>query len=139
VVADLLWNDREVAMQGLMHDAAEAYLGDVTNPLKQMLPEYKAIEEKFDAAIACAFGIPTPFNSMVRHADLMSLAQERRDMFNSSSYSSLRLPAPPPQLLNPWPPHTAEIQFMARFNHLVFGEKHTDIFIIKTVTPIERW
>ena len=44
-------------LEALMHDAAEAFLGDITRPLKQMLPDYKRIESETERAIFSRFGI----------------------------------------------------------------------------------
>ncbi len=41
----------------LMHDAAEAYVGDMVRPLKDALPQFKAIESGVEAAIGKRFGI----------------------------------------------------------------------------------
>jgi hypothetical protein len=40
-----------------LHDATEAYLGDVVKPLKNMLPEYVVVESRMERAIAEAFGV----------------------------------------------------------------------------------
>lgn len=37
-----------IALEALMHDAAEAYLGDVSTPVKQELTEYKVIEKRVE-------------------------------------------------------------------------------------------
>lgn len=42
---------RRVQLGCLLHDASEAYLSDVTRPVKQELPQYKLIEEPLQAAI----------------------------------------------------------------------------------------
>ena len=41
----------------LLHDAAEAYVGDLISPLKSLLPEFKAIEDNIQSAIYNKFGI----------------------------------------------------------------------------------
>lgn len=45
-------------LAGLLHDASEAYLGDVVRPLKRILPEYVKIEEAWQNAIERRFGLP---------------------------------------------------------------------------------
>ena len=49
---------KEYALHALLHDATEAYLGDVIKPLKNILaPLYEPLEQKWEIAIATAFGI----------------------------------------------------------------------------------
>ncbi len=54
-----------------LHDAAEAYLGDIVQPLKACLPDYKRIEHSFEAAIAERFDLPGDLFSheIVKKAD----------------------------------------------------------------------
>lgn len=42
---------KQVQLACLLHDASEAYLSDITRPLKKHLPEYLAIEKKVQDAI----------------------------------------------------------------------------------------
>lgn len=66
------------AMWGLLHDASEAYLGDVARPLKCLLPQYQTMEEMVQRAIAKAFGLPWPIPSGVKVADNRALMAEKR-------------------------------------------------------------
>lgn len=70
----------ELRLEGLLHDASEAYMKDLPQPLKTMLPEYKAIEKRVDAVIREKFGLPATTSPEVKHADLVMLATERRDL-----------------------------------------------------------
>ena len=42
---------RKVQLACLLHDGSEAYLSDVTRPVKQELPQYKQIEDPLQAVI----------------------------------------------------------------------------------------
>jgi hypothetical protein len=45
------YEDVELVKLALLHDASEAYLGDVNSILKRMLPDYMAIEERVQDVI----------------------------------------------------------------------------------------
>lgn len=47
----------EHALAGLLHDASEAYLGDIVAPLKPLLRDYCYLEERFDRTISDVFGV----------------------------------------------------------------------------------
>lgn len=66
----------------LMHDAAEAYIGDMVKPLKVMMPEFVAIERKLESAIEQAFGIDFSFHANeIRRFDRAMLKAEKIAMW----------------------------------------------------------
>ena len=80
----------ELAMWGLMHDAAESYCGDVISPVKQILRmvddlEFGDIEARLMDVIIHRFNLAIPIPEIVREFDLRLLATERRDLFGPCS------------------------------------------------------
>jgi hypothetical protein len=55
--ASLADNEKALLLTALLHDAAEAYLGDCVAPLKKLLPRYREIESWWQAAIAERFDV----------------------------------------------------------------------------------
>lgn len=72
-------------LAALLHDAAEAYLGDMVKPLKVLLPEFAALEDQVTAIIAATFGIDFTDYAPIKHADLIALATEKRDLMPHSA------------------------------------------------------
>jgi len=71
-VADIVAKEHpELALEALLHDAAEAYIGDQASPIKKELPDYKALEATVEASIRLAFNLG-PKNPIVKAADYQS-------------------------------------------------------------------
>ena len=112
----------EHAMVGLMHDATEAYTGDVTSPMKRVVPEFEIIESKVWAAIAHAFGLPLKMSPEVKQADLVMLSTEARDLMGPRPAKWMDMPEPLDETIRPMSPDEAEAAFLLRFEELT-GER----------------
>lgn len=110
----------EHALAALLHDAAEAYVGDVASPLKHLLPDYQGIEARVEAAVFKRFNIDTPLDPCIKRADLIMLATEKRDLMpeHLDDWDCLAGIAPMPQPLVPMAPPTARYCFLDRFFEL---------------------
>lgn len=74
-------------LHALLHDAPEAYLGDVINPLKRMLPEYQRAEHGVWLAVCERFDISPCLPTSVRYADRIAVMTERRDICSEAPAS----------------------------------------------------
>jgi 5'-deoxynucleotidase YfbR-like HD superfamily hydrolase len=113
------------ALQGLLHDGAEAFLGDVAAPLKRCLPDYKVIEKRVEAAVLSRFGLPTVLDGCVKRGDLCMLATEQRDLMPDHDdvweWETIPGISPLQERIVPLAPYFAKAQFMSRFEELTRG------------------
>jgi len=70
-----------VQLACLLHDAAEAFIGDVVKPLKIMLPEYAKIESRIEGIIAEKYCVCLG-DSRIREIDHAMLIAERKALFS---------------------------------------------------------
>lgn len=107
----------EHALAALMHDASEAFIGDVSKPLKVLLPDYQVIEERIEAAVFSRFGLPIKLPECVKHADRVLLRTEQRDLMGADGHhwSYTQGAAPLPRRIEALPPGLAKQLFLTRF------------------------
>lgn len=139
VYVSLLVDGTGCELQGLLHDASEAYLGDVSKWLKHTptMAPYRAIEQAVQSMIYRKYGCPEEDSQAVKDADWLMVRYEgemglpgwgmhcrtMRDRHgksnltpvNSKEYAQLkRLPA-----WQPWSWQRAERKFLERFDRLL--------------------
>jgi hypothetical protein len=85
--ANAVGGQRGLALKrcALMHDAAEAFIHDITRPLKILLPDYRAIEAVLERRLAERFGLEwtSGRRQQIKRADMEALAIEKRDVLRS--------------------------------------------------------
>jgi len=110
----------ENALWGLLHDASEAYTGDMVKPLKRHMEEFKRIEDQLMKTICHKFGLPEEMPEDVDAADLSLLALERQYLMGEPPrpWNVLERVEPADIKLVLLPPEDAEYIFLSRFQEL---------------------
>ena len=104
----------EHKLEALMHDAAEAYILDMSRPIKQGLSNYKEIEDRLMRLIADKFGFSYPLSEAVKGVD--------NDMLELEWYA-LMLQDADFDAIQCWSPKDAERKFLEVFRTLTSDKK----------------
>ena len=72
-IVHLLGGTREQVLEGLLHDATEAYLTDVPAPFKQFLPDWKKLDADLDSKFRAWAELPQEKDALVKKADWIAL------------------------------------------------------------------
>lgn len=87
---------RQEALTVLLHDAAEAYMGDMPRPMKDwlrrtggpnLLASLRTLEWNIDAAVSLKYGTIHPFPAVVHDLDFRILRDERTQVMNRSPHT----------------------------------------------------
>lgn len=120
-VAELL--PPELRGYGLLHDAHEMIVGDLTTPVKQAIhavyhrrEPLELLVSRIDEAIFVAFGLDYPMPPSVareiKHADMTMFATELRDLMVPAAHAWGTLPSPREKRVIPLEWQAAEQEFL---------------------------
>lgn len=123
----------ELALTALMHDASEAYMSDLSRPVKHSpeLTGYRDAEQRLETIIADKFGLVFPYPPEVKQADNRMLYTERRDVlgpkvaWTTDTENVLGFEGNDRQpydfKITPWQPKDAERVYLERYHILTNG------------------
>ena len=110
--------DPEHALEALLHDAAEAYVGDVSTPLKAMLGLiYTDIEQRIDRVIRAKYGLPERETLVVKCIDKSVMTLELQDIMHVTT-TCQNVPRPHTGTVRYYTPEIAKRAFLSRFYYL---------------------
>lgn len=112
-------------LQGLLHDASEAYLVDVPRPVKPFLPGYFEIEAQLEQVIAQRYGLSWPIPAEVKTADSAMLLLERDQIMATPPmpWNEEGLARIKPFSLPCWDPEEACIEYLDTFVELMAAQE----------------
>lgn len=112
---------KDDAKWGLLHDAAEAYLGDLSRPIKRFSilgTEYKKIEENLMIVVCAKFKLSPAMPCSVHKMDDVLLMTEKRDLVPNSPAKWRETVEPLEKRIECWTPRLAEHMFLKRAQEL---------------------
>lgn len=111
----------KLALVGLLHDASEAFVGDVASPLKKMLGRvYTDIEDAIQEEIAKRYDLEYPFPIEVHEADKRLYWAERQEIAPGPKDTLWHQDLRAARKVSPkgWRPDKAKKLFLKRFEEL---------------------
>lgn len=115
-----------IAINILLHDSGEAYLPDVTSPIKGLFPDFKECEDRMLRVIFQALGIEMLESDIYlqfqKHVDRSIVLNEREVVMpnhpNTRCWGMDKLNPLPGIFIKKWPPQIAKSAFVNRFHML---------------------
>lgn len=112
----------EDAYDALMHELGEPTCGDMTGPLKSIVPSFKAIEKRCERAGLVVFGVPMRDPALIKRFDLRMLATEKRDLIPHAGVRDNDTHRIEPfdsfRIVRPWEFDEAAERFIDRYHQL---------------------
>lgn len=105
-------------MEGLFHDAAEAFIGDVTRPLKSMLGQYAYIEDLILKDVFRRLNLNWPLTENIHIADLSVMAAEIEVLMPEGIRDWLKEVEPARVNIRCLAPEQAKQMFLCRYQEL---------------------
>ncbi len=133
----------EFGLEKLLHDAAEAYIGDMSTPLKSLFPDYIELEKSVSNRIADHFGLAHGYSSLpeVKFADTIILITEKRDLMPDLPHDPDMwqwvldqgiYPVKP--RIDVWSPEESRMMFLQRYDEFIHPEKYPELEAISKKT-----
>jgi hypothetical protein len=119
VIVSEICGEGPIGLWALLHDASEAYLNDITRPLKHSreLSGYRLIEASVQRAICKRFALEAAEPELVKHVDALVLRAEQRDLMTMPADWRMQGDAHPLKI-DPQPSSVAKRAFLKRFHDL---------------------
>lgn len=102
---------------GLLHDASEAYIGDMPSPFKKFFADYKEIESNILKMIVSKYGLDSEEPEAVKVVDKRMLHTEARTLIPGCSWLDTSKIYPDVKIMA-LPPQKAEELFLFAFSSL---------------------
>jgi hypothetical protein len=131
---------QQFALEGLLHDAEEAYTGDMVSPLKRHNPVFRQIADRIKGVIYELYQVPYSDGEAVHYADRVALSTEARDLRPGKRIKECRCgdECPLNGKIKPWSQEFSRYQFLRRFNELFHGGNPIESARIRPVNPGRR-
>jgi hypothetical protein len=107
------------ALEGLLDDAAEAYIGDMIRPIKYSIKEYCKIDTKLSQVIRVKFGAKKSRDVNVEFVDNSILLDEADQVMGGQVDDWGLLGSRLDVKIEFWSPEIAEMKFLNRFKELI--------------------
>lgn len=119
------YRDKKLELYALLHDASEAYISDVSKPVKPFLTGYKDMERRIMAVVYAALGVEPPndvYHRMVKRIDQGVMVAEAKLLMPFNGWGAWTGDALEVNVeIGKADPDEVEARFLARFRELTEG------------------
>jgi hypothetical protein len=114
---------REQLRTCAMHDAQEGLVGDMTRPMKKVVPQFGVVEDQFAEKMAARFDLIFPLPDWIKQLDNRILVDERAQAMNPSPHNWATDDLSPLGVtLQFWGPRRAALEYAGLLYELGVGD-----------------